>query len=557
MTLPATSGQAVLVPEYTITVDGRPLPALTSERITQVSITRRVDPPDHFTIDLFDPQLELIAPPAGPFREGAEVAVQVGFRGGATIGVTGTVTAVAVEFPPDGSPSVRVDGFDPLHALTRGTCYRVFPGQGDVGPRDADVVARVATDSGLGAAADAGPPRRTTPVQDHVSDLAFLRELAAANGYAIWVERRVLQFRTGRGPAGTVALARGDDVLSLRLRLTTAGQVARVVVQGWDPVQKQAFTGTAGRESLAPELSTAPTGGTDRALLVSHADVASAAEAQLLARSIMAEQGRTLVTGSGVAVGRPELDVGAVVTLRGTGRFDAGRYVVTEATHTVDDRGYRTEFQLNGAPGRTDLFGADGGAGRSGSTAGPVVGVVTDNRDPLNRGRIKVRRAAAPDGEFWARLVAPAAGRDSGIYTAPEPGDEVLLAFEHGHPDRPYVLGALWNGKDSPPAADPSVRVLKSRTGHAVRLDDTAGAEKIEVVEKDGRSSIVLDSVTGAVTVRGGADVTVEAPNGVLRLHGNQVALSADTSISVQAQGPLDLAGSGPTTLRGSTVDIN
>jgi uncharacterized protein involved in type VI secretion and phage assembly len=170
---------------------------------------------------------------------------------------------------------------------------------------------------------------------------------------------------------------------------------------------------------------------------------------------------------------------------------------------------------------------------------------------------VTVRRAAAPDGEYWARLAAPAAGPDSGIYAVPEAGDEVLLAFEHGHPDRPYVIGALWNGKDTPPAATPSVRVVKSRTGHAVRLDDTAGAEKIEVVEKDGKSSILLDSVTGAITVRGGADVTVDAPNGVLRLHGNQIAMSADTGISVQAQGSLDLAGTGPATLRGSTVDIN
>ena len=215
------------------------------------------------------------------------------------------------------------------------------------------------------------------------------------------------------------------------------------------------------------------------------------------------------------------------------------------------------EFHLNGAPGRADLFPGGSDAGRAAPGAGVAVGVVTDNRDPLNRGRVKVRRAAAPDGEFWARLAAPAAGRDSGIYAVPEPGDEVLLAFEHGHPDRPYVIGALWNGKDTPPAAAPSVRVVKSRTGHAVRLDDTAGAEKIEVVEKDGKSSIVLDSVTGAITVRGGADVTVEAPNGVLRLRGNQIAMSADTSISVQAQGSLDLAGTGPTTLRGSTVDIN
>ncbi|HVQ93793.1 MAG TPA: phage baseplate assembly protein V [Mycobacteriales bacterium] len=560
MTSPGSNGNgsAVLVPTVTISSGGRPLPTLATSRVTQVSLTRRMDPPDNFSIDLFDPDLTLVSAPDGPFREGAALTVQVGFAGGGTIGISGTVAAVVAEFPADGNPVVRVDGFDPLHALTRGSAYRVFPGPGDVGASDSDVVSRLAAEAGLAVAADPGRPRRLPPVQDHVSDLAFLRELAAAGGYSIWVDQRqALQFRSTRTPAPTVELRRGDDLLSLRLRLSTAGQVASVLVQGWDPVQKQAFTATAGRAALAPEASTDPTGGAGRTLLVAHANVSTVDEARSLAEAIMADQGQALVVGTGTTVGRPDLDVGAVVSLRGAGRFDAGRYVLTEATHTVGADGYRTEFQLNGAPGSGGLFEPGGGPGQAGPAVGVTAGVVTDNRDPLHRGRVKVRRAAAPDGEFWARLVAPAAGPDSGSFLMPEAGDEVLLAFEHGHPDRPYVLGAVWNGTDAPPATEPSVRVLKSRTGHLVRLDDTAGKERIELIEKDGRSSVVLDSVSGAITVRGGADVTVEAPNGVLRLQGNQIAMTATTGLSVKSDGTLDLAGGGPATLRGATVDIN
>ncbi|MDN3354882.1 phage baseplate assembly protein V [Actinomadura sp. DC4] len=540
--------RAVLVPDYAITIDGRPLPALVLDRVTQISLTRRIDPPDHFSIDLYDPGLELITPPLGPFREGAEITVAVGFLGGVKIAVSGTITAAAVEFPAEGNPVVRVDGFDTLHGLGRGASYRVFPGQGDAGPSDADVVSRIAGEAGLASDAATGVPGGTPRVQNEVSDLAFLRELAAVNGYAIWVDRRTLHVRGERPAARAVDLRRGEDVTSLRLRLSTTGQVAKVVVHGWDPAQKQAFTGSATRASIGPELSPAPTAGSDRTLVIMHARVSGANEAESLAKAVLAEQAKSLVVGGGVTSGRPELDVGTVVKLHGTGRFDGGKYVVTEATHVVSESGYLTEFSLNGAH-------ADGEW--TGSATGVAVGVVTDNRDPRGQGRVKVRLAAGGEDGLWARLAAPSAGKDRGAYFPPEPGDEVLLAFEHGHADRPYVVGSLWNGKDTPPAATPDVRVVKSRSGHMVRLDDTDGAEKIELVEKNGRSSVVLDSATGAITVHGSGDVTVEAPEGELRLRGSRIVLDADASIAVRAKGSLDLTGDGPATLRGATVDIN
>jgi phage protein D/phage baseplate assembly protein gpV len=558
MSLPPESSQAILVPEIRISVDGGPLPPFAHDRVTRASITRRMDPPDHFSLELIDPELDLVTPPAGPFQEGAKLAIDLGFHGDRQVSMSGTVTAVAAEFGPDGEPVVRVDGFDALHPLTRGTSYRVFAGQGDAGMADSEVVKKIASAAGLTGIAEEGAPRAVAPVQNHVSDLAFLRELATAGGYVIWVERQLLQVRKTRTAPAVVDLRRGDDLVSLRLRLSTTGQVPSVTVRGWDPVQKQAFTAEATRTLLGEELSRMPAGNRGRAVVIAHADVSSQAEALALAKSVMVDQGRSLVVGNGEALGRPDVDVGAIVRLHGTGRFDRGRYVVTEATHSIGVDGYRTEFRLNGAPGRTDLFHPADGNG-SGAVDGMVAGLVTDNHDPQNRGRVKVRLAAEPNGagELWARLASPMAGLKSGLQLVPEAGDEVLLAFENGHPDRPYVLGSLWNGKDAPPGDDPNVRILKSRSGHTVTLDDTAGAEKIEVVEKAGKSRIVLDSVTGAVTVHGGADVTVEAPNGTLKLHGNRVEVSADTSISVKATSTLDLAGNGPTTLKGATVDIN
>ena len=114
---------------------------------------------------------------------------------------------------------------------------------------------------------------------------------------------------------------------------------------------------------------------------------------------------------------------------------------------------------------------------------GVVVGLVTNNQDPDGQGRVKVKFPwlSDQDESHWARLAAPMAGQDRGAYFLPEVDDEVLLAFEHGDARFPYILGALWNGKDAPPARNDdgknNLRVIKSRSGHVIKLNDESGRE--------------------------------------------------------------------------------
>src|SRR5215510_16339114 len=127
------------------------------------------------------------------------------------------------------------------------------------------------------------------------------------------------------------------------------------------------------------------------------------------------------------------------------------------------------------------LLDTDRQRGAANRLNGVMVGVVTNNQDPEGLGRVKVRFPwfSNEDESGWARIAAPMAGKERGIYFLPEVDDEVLVAFEHGRVDHPYVLGCLWNGQDTAPEnnndGENNHRTIKSRSGHVVRLNDAAG----------------------------------------------------------------------------------
>jgi len=138
-----------------------------------------------------------------------------------------------------------------------------------------------------------------------------------------------------------------------------------------------------------------------------------------------------------------------------------------------------------------------------GRVYGAVVGVVTSIDDPEALGRVKVRYPWLQDDSEspWARLVSFMAGPDRGAVFRPEVDDEVLVVFDQGDMRIPYILGALWNGQDAIPQergpdGDNNVRLIRSRSGHQILLDDTPGAEKVTILDRcDNRIELSADGV--------------------------------------------------------------
>jgi phage baseplate assembly protein V len=195
--------------------------------------------------------------------------------------------------------------------------------------------------------------------------------------------------------------------------------------------------------------------------------------------------------------------------------------------------------------------------------SGVTVGIVTNNRDPDGLGRVKVKLPSISEQveSDWARVSSPMAGRARGLYWLPEVDDEVLVAFEHGRPDSVYVLGGLWNGKDKPPESNADgkndLRTIKTRSGHVIRLTDTQGDEKIEIIDKSAKNSIVISTKNNTVTITGNADVTVQSSTGKLRLAGQQVEISSQGALTIEAKQNATVQAQAQLNLKGQLVNIN
>jgi uncharacterized protein involved in type VI secretion and phage assembly len=209
------------------------------------------------------------------------------------------------------------------------------------------------------------------------------------------------------------------------------------------------------------------------------------------------------------------------------------------------------------------LSGSEEEAIRMGRITGVVIGVVTNNKDDEGMGRVKVRFPwlSETDESQWARIAAPMAGKARGIYFLPEVDDEVLVAFEHGDVRFPYVLGALWNGQELPPASNDdgknNLRVIKSRSGHIIRLNDEAGKETIEIVDKSEKNSIIFDTASNTITITADKDITLSAAQGTIKLDAQKIEITSSADAKLEAGAGMDVKASATMNLKGATVNIN
>ena len=196
---------------------------------------------------------------------------------------------------------------------------------------------------------------------------------------------------------------------------------------------------------------------------------------------------------------------------------------------------------------------------------GIVVAIVTDNNDPIQLGRVKVTfRWLSDDNETdWIRIATLYAGPDRGSLFIPEVEDEVLVAFEHGDINRPFVIGAIWNeeGKPPTPETDNTLKKIKTKCGHQVNFFDKDGQEKIEVLSKSGHQMILDDSSGGEkITIKdktGSNSIEIDSNQNSMKITSQLKLEIKSTQIDISADANMTLKAGGILTIQGSIVKIN
>ncbi|RLD08035.1 MAG: hypothetical protein DRI56_05965 [Chloroflexota bacterium] len=487
--------------------------------------------------------------------------------------IKGEITAVEPIFSQDGRVLLRIRGYDRSHRLTMGRNTRTF---GDANPRvatitEAQIVKDIASSVGLIPKIDMsglGKARYHYVMQYNQNNWDFLWARAQLLGYQVYVDDKTLYFEKAgkeRYMKGPDKLIWGQNLKEFEPRLVSLGQVTGVTATGWDSDKKQSVESSVSSHSSNTVAKTSEFLKGSKAIKFAFRSSAedfvvdtaarTAGMAKVMAEARFAEHESEYVRASGELRGDPFLLAGTVVTIANVGVRFMGKYYVTEAKHIYRNGGYKVKFQVSGRNPYTFrhlLMGRDKTLNK---INGVVIGVVTNISDPEKLGRVQVKYPWLPKykgsdlSSNWARLAAPGAGVNRGVFFTPEIDDEVLIAFENGDVNYPYVVGALWNGSDKPPegkvVASNKVnqRIVRSRSGHVIIFDDTQGEEKITIQDKTGKNSIEIDSKQNSMMIKAAGDLTIDAGGKLIIKSKQDFSVESMAKGSIKASSNLDMEG--------------
>lgn len=610
--------QSTYTPDIALTIQGQAAPVALMEDLLQVVVEESLHLPGMFTLMINNPYAP--GQEDGKFWKHEDLfeigtSIKIGFKSSATKSqeyeeqieddvLEGEVTAIEAHFTSGSQAPIIVRGYDASHRLNRGRFNRSFQNM-----TDSDVVKKVIGEVGItaGTIDDSGAPHDYI-FQENQTNMEFLRERAARNGFELFVQDGKLNFRKPKVDE-SVSLKWLSDLHSFQVRVSSAEQVSNVEVRGWDYTQKQAIVSIQSSESVLTETSYGSGKDTssafrekpsDPTMIVVDQPVFTAEEADAIAQAIFDELGGEFVHADADAEGNPAIRPGRIVELQDMGKY-SGSYYVTEARHILRERVYTTEFSIRGLRGG-DLLSVLAPASRPRAGQTLLVGIVTENNDPEGLGRVRVKcPTLTEDHESnWARVVAAGAGTQRGFHCLPEIDDEVLVAFEHGNIHRPYVIGGVWNGQDAPPDAvedavsggQVRLRTIQTRTGHILQFieEDKGGSKKgihlksvyghqvylndsdrtIEI-KTNGGHTLTLNDQSREIAMSSTATIAIEAPQSItLKVGGSQVELTPmgieakSTQIQIKGDAQTQIQGGlvtvqaqGPASIQGTPVKLN
>ncbi len=607
------SSQLVQLQPVLIKVDGTNLPDMWFRQLEAVEVDLTLGAPDMVALHFFDPALDLANDAI--FAHGKEVIVSAVVDNRPVVMATVEVASLEPDFRADGTAKYVVRGYGKWNRLQNGRKCKTYQQM-----KDSDIASQIAQAAGLSAQVTATSIQYDYVVQWQQTDMEFLLERAERIGFEVYQDGQTLVFAPCPD-SGSVALTLtySETLIRFQPRLSITGQINKVRVIGWDSKTKAIVAGEATPSGVQGGMgqtgAAAATAALSRTVQenVTDGSVASAADATGIAAAIASRVNGEFFEAEGECVAAPSLRPGMIVKIANVGTRFSGDYRVTGVNQFWSQDGLITRFTVLGRTGASlaNALYAPPPRRRIDSL---MVGVVSNLNDPDQYGRVRVKfptLGTATAGEeiesFWARVAAPFAGAQRGMMFYPEIGDEVLVGFEDGDPAHAVIVGALWNGTEKPPLSQSNLhdngtlkqRMIKTRAGHEILIEDTAGSEKIQIKDKigafvlldsanklihlkdsagnevmlDGQGRSVIMKSVGAMTIEAaqaltikGMSVTMQSTSGVVEVKAatNLVLiatanadLKANANVTVQGNAMVSVKSSAMLQIQGSLVKIN
>jgi len=526
--------QQYYVPDFEVKIQGLTLEADVKNAVTDLTYDNNLEQADMFRLTLNNADLRFTDSPL--LYVGKDVEIYMGYVDELKAMMLGEIVSIQPSFPSGGAPTISITGYDKSHRMRHNN-----PGRFTFNYlNDSMIAAQIAAENLLIPVVDPAPmtPDEATPQTG--SDWSLLKELADRNFFQVYVHWDKLYFKFPRLQTEKIVLEWGKNLSSFSPRLSTSGQAGIQVIRGYDYKLAQTVVSILPAVSLGTDLDDLTEKLGDDFIdqlvqlgrnVIRDKPVENFLDATVLAKSILQQLLQGLYEGSGTCIGIPKLRAGDMVEITGIGKRFSGNYTLNKVTHTINKSGYQTQFEVTQKYSSSLLQSLRNKISESPSpnkrdkVYGVVIGFVENNVDPEGLGRVQLSFPHLSDVNVskFARVVTPMAGSNRGVYFLPDIGDEVLVAFDHGDVSKPIVIGSLWNGKSRPPELNSdglnAKRLIKTKSGHTITLDDTSGTEQITFKDMGG-STIKFQSdgklhieAKNNLELKAAGDINIEAAN--------------------------------------------
>jgi phage protein D/phage baseplate assembly protein gpV len=553
------------VPGVDVLVGGATMDPKWRNALIEVKVVDSLTLPDMAVVKLTDPRGENID--SQPLQIGKDIEVKASGSGDrATTSIfKGQIAAVEPEFTKTGV-TIVARAYDRAHKLNRERKTRTFQQMSA-----SNMVSKIAQEAGLSSNVSATKVVHEFFQQSNETDWDFLWRLALMEDMEVVVDDRALGFRPANVSKGApVALKWQENLISFRPRMSGVQQPTTVNVRAWDPKAKLIVNGSAAsaetssqpgvqRSAVAKDLGGGTTAVTDRVATGND-------EANAIAKSTLNRLADAFYEADGVAFGNPKITAGSKVQIANVGQKFAGTFTVSSSTHSYrGGSGYQTSFQISGRSSRSLLELMRPPKERDWAST-LVVGVVTNNNDPDQMGRVRVKYPSLSDSEesAWARVATPSAGKERGLLMLPQPNEEVIIGFEHGDTRRPIVVGSVFNGKDKPGPdllqnRDGSFSVLSNEKIHQHSKKDfeIKSDQNMTVEVKKDKTETIQGNFKNTATGNGNlkAQQYVIEAGSSLTVKGVSVTVEASASLTLKGA-TVDIQGSGPVNIKGAIINL-